>query len=92
MTLALNITRRFTGPFSLTCMTGQERCIQSISAKKGTQFTPAEQIESQAEQIFERLKERRFFKGLLHDAFVTEIVDFYCVDNSLHPFREGDGR
>lgn len=35
--------------------------------KKGTQFTPAEQIGSQAEQIFKRLKERRFFKGLPRD-------------------------
>lgn len=60
--------------------------------KKGTQFTPAEQIGSQAEQIFKRLKECRFFKGLPHDEFVTEIVDFYCVTNSLHPFREGNGR
>lgn len=24
--------------------------------------------------------------------FVEEIVDFYCVTNELHPFREGNGR
>ena len=61
-------------------------------SKKGTQFTPAEQVESQAEQIFKRLKELQFFKGLPHDELVMEIVDFYCVTNSLHPFREGNGR
>ncbi len=61
-------------------------------SKKGTKFTPAEDIESQAELIFKRLKECNFFKGLPHDEFVEEIVDFYCVTNALHPFREGNGR
>ena len=61
-------------------------------SKKGTQFTPAEQIASQAEKIFERLKEHNFFKCLAHDEFTDEIVDFYCVTNLLHPFREGNGR
>lgn len=61
-------------------------------SKKGTQLTPAEQVGSQAKQIFKRLKEHRFFKGLPRDEFVMEIVDFYCATNSLHPFREGNGR
>ena len=61
-------------------------------SKKGTQFTPAENIESQAELIFERLRACNHFKGLSHDEFVEEIVDFYCVTNALHPFREGNGR
>ena len=61
-------------------------------SKKGTQFAPAEQIENQAAQIFERLKTQNFFRGLSHDEFVNEIVDFYCVTNVLHPFREGNGR
>ena len=61
-------------------------------SKKGTRFTPAENIEAQAQLIFERLRTCGFFKGLPHDAFVEEIVDFYCVTNALHPFREGNGR
>ena len=61
-------------------------------SKKGTQFTPAENIESQAELIFERLRVCNYFKDLPHDEFVEEIVDFYCVTNALHPFREGNGR
>ena len=61
-------------------------------SKKGTQFAPVEQIESQAALIFERLKKQDFFKELSHDEFVDEIVDFYCVTNFLHPFREGNGR
>ena len=61
-------------------------------SKKGTQFTPAENIEHQAELIFKRLKELNYFKGLSHGEFVEEIVDFYCITNALHPFREGNGR
>ena len=61
-------------------------------SKKSMQFTPAEKIESHEEQIFRRLEEYNSFKGLSHDEFVEEIVDFYCVTNSLHPLREGNGR
>ena len=61
-------------------------------SRKGTQFTPAENIESQAQLIFERLRCCNYFKDLPHDEFVEEIVDFYCVTNALHPFREGNGR
>lgn len=61
-------------------------------SKKGTQFTPAEKIEEQAKLIFERLRACNYFKGLPHDEFVAEIVDFYCLSNALHPFREGNGR
>ena len=61
-------------------------------SKKGTQFCAAENIERQAELIFQRLKDCNYFKGLPHDEFVEEIVDFYCVTNALHPFREGNGR
>lgn len=69
---------------------GQVRTV-NIS-KKGTKFTLAENIERQAELIFKRLKDCDYFKGLPHDEFVEEIVDFYCVTNELHPFREGNGR
>ena len=61
-------------------------------SKKGTHFTPAESIEHQAALIFGRLRTCNYFKGLSHDKFVEEIVDFYCSTNALHPFREGNGR
>ena len=69
---------------------GQIRAV-NIS-KKGTNFTPAENIEEQAALIFKRLKNCNYFKGLEYSVFVDEIVDFYCVTNALHPFREGNGR
>ena len=61
-------------------------------SKKGTQFSPTENIEHQAELIFKRLKELNYFKGLSRNELVEEIVDFYCITNALHPFREGNGR
>lgn len=69
---------------------GQVRTV-NIS-KKGTFFCAAESIEQQASLVFKRLAECSFFDGLSHTAFVDEIVDFYCVTNMLHPFREGNGR
>lgn len=61
-------------------------------SKKGTRFCPYDQIEEHANLIFTRLEQMNFFKGLAHDVFVSEIVDFYCATNDLHPFREGNGR
>lgn len=69
---------------------GQIRTV-NIS-KKGTKFTSAENIEEQATLIFKRLRNCNYFRGLDHSEFVDEIVDFYCVTNALHPFREGNGR
>ena len=69
---------------------GQIRTV-NIS-KKGTKFTSAENIEAQAALVFKRLKNCNYFKGLAHAEFVDEVVDFYCVTNTLHPFREGNGR
>lgn len=69
---------------------GQIRTV-NIS-KKGTAFCAAEKLETQAALVFKRLADCNFFRGLPHSDFVEEVVDFYCVTNMLHPFREGNGR
>lgn len=61
-------------------------------SKKGTSFTPANDIEATAKLCFDRLKKQNCFKNLGFDDFVEKIVDFYCDTNMLHPFREGNGR
>ena len=61
-------------------------------SKKGTSFVSAECIKDQAGLIFKRLQDINCFKGLSRGEFIEEIVDFYCVTNMLHPFREGNGR
>lgn len=61
-------------------------------SKKGTVFCKAEKIEELANNCFDRLILNKCYVGLPFDEFVDEIVDFYCVTNMLHPFREGNGR
>lgn len=61
-------------------------------AKKGTSFCSADQLDDVAKKCFDRLAENNLFSDLDRDEFVDAVVDFYCVTNMLHPFREGNGR
>ena len=61
-------------------------------SKKGTSFAKVDEIENMAKACFDRLKKCNFFKDYEFMDFVDGITDFYCVTNSLHPFREGNGR
>lgn len=61
-------------------------------SKKGTNFCLADQIESRAAAIFERLKSLCYLRGLEREELVEEFTDLYCSTNDLHPFREGNGR
>lgn len=61
-------------------------------SKKGTNFAKANEIEKLADACFLRLKSEDYFKRQEFDEFISNIVDFYCVTNMLHPFREGNGR
>ena len=59
-------------------------------SKKGTIFVPACEIESIAGNCFDRLKMQNYFLDYPPDKFCNTIVDFYCVINMLHPFRDGN--
>ena len=61
-------------------------------SKKGTLFADADEIERIADACFKRLAENNYFRDMDFNDFVENIVDFYCVTNDLHPFREGNGR
>ena len=61
-------------------------------SKKGTSFAKSNEIEQLANACFARLKNENYFIGQDFNEFVSNIVDFYCVTNMLHPFREGNGR
>ena len=61
-------------------------------SKKGTSFAKAESIDELMIKCFVRLQDKNCFLGLSFDIFVDNIVDFYCVTNMIHPFREGNGR
>ena len=61
-------------------------------SKKGTKFASADQISDLMNACFMRLKDNDYFQNESFDEFVDNIVDFYCVTNMIHPFREGNGR
>ena len=61
-------------------------------SKNGTSFAGAESIDELMNECFDRLNENNFFKDLAFEDFIDGIVDFYCVTNMIHPFREGNGR
>ena len=61
-------------------------------AKKGTIFAKAENISDLMNKCFDRLNALNCFQNLNFEDFVDNIVDFYCVTNMIHPFREGNGR
>jgi hypothetical protein len=50
------------------------------------------EIEPLATACFTRLKAENYFIGKPFDEYIASLVDFYCVTNILHPFREGNGR
>lgn len=61
-------------------------------SKKGTKFASADQISDLMNACFIRLKDNDYFQNKSFDEFIDNIVDFYCVTNMIHPFREGNGR
>lgn len=61
-------------------------------SKKGTRFALAAQIPDLMNACFMRLKDNNYFQNKSFDEFTDNIVDFYCVTNMIHPFREGNGR
>ena len=61
-------------------------------SKKGTVFVPADEIETIADVCFGRLSDENLFLNLCRTKYIEQITDFYCVTNTLHPFREGNGR
>ena len=46
----------------------------------------------QAELIFSRLHAQELLINISRNDFIKELVDFYCITNYLHPFRDGNGR
>ena len=61
-------------------------------SKKGTIFAEADNVENLMSNCFKRLNDKNLFQGLKFDDFIDDFVDFCCVTNMIHPFREGNGR
>lgn len=56
------------------------------------QFTPASNIEAEAERIFGALNRRDELRGLSVSDFTDATAELFVEINNLHAFREGNGR
>lgn len=61
-------------------------------AKGSTMFCKPEFIESQGIEIFDKLKNEKYFVGTNKSLFIKKMAEFMGDINMLHPFREGNGR
>ena len=61
-------------------------------AVKRTEFCRPEFIESSAEDIFSRLRNGQYLKGMDREEFINDLAFFMGEVEALHPFRDGNGR
>jgi len=69
---------------------GKERTV--TIAKGNTMFCPANNIHFVQQDIFNKLRKDNFLKGLNCEQFAKKAAGLLGDLNSLHPFREGNGR
>lgn len=66
--------------------------IRKVNIAKGNMFCSVKFIESQAEEIFGKLREENYLSGLSEEEFPVRLAYYFSEINALHPFREGNGR
>ena len=63
-----------------------------IKKPEGKPFTHPDGIKPHSDRIFESLKEQDYLRGLNPKAMSKELSLYLGAINSVHPFREGNGR
>ncbi|MCF0108631.1 MAG: Fic family protein [Erysipelotrichaceae bacterium] len=66
--------------------------VRTVDIAKSNMFCNVMFIESQANELFEKLKTEKYLTGLDKDAFIKRLAFYFSEINALHPFREGNGR
>lgn len=66
--------------------------VRIVDIAKGNMFCNAKFIDSQAEEIFLKLKEEKHLSGFSEEDFIKRLAYYFSEINALHPFREGNGR
>lgn len=61
-------------------------------ARKVTTFTAPEKIEHELSSLFAQLEQDDFLRGLQRRDFAIRAARLFAAINSIHPFREGNGR
>ncbi len=69
---------------------GRYRTVRT--SKGGNQFCYPENIASEMDRLFRRLRDPHFEKGAAAADFIPAAADFLAEINAIHPFREGNGR
>ena len=66
--------------------------IRQTDISKGNIFCQHELIEVNAEALFNQLKAEKYLDGLDEDSIVKRLAYYLGDINTIHPFREGNGR
>lgn len=66
--------------------------VRKVDIAKGNKFCNIRFIDSQATEIFGRIKTEKYLAGLIEPDFIKRLAYFFSEINALHPFREGNGR
>lgn len=66
--------------------------LRTVSLAKGSLFCLPQHLESYGADIFSRLAAADRLRGLAREQFIGRLAEFLADVNTLHPFREGNGR
>lgn len=71
---------------------GETRTVDMMRAGQGPSFSPWDQIEERWAALAERVADARGPGMTMRGAFVERAAEFYNEVNTIHAFREGNGR
>lgn len=66
--------------------------VRTVDIAKGNMFCKVQFIETQASELFKKLKEDNYLQRLEKDALIIKLAYYFSEINALHPFRDGNGR
>jgi cell filamentation protein len=66
--------------------------IRTVDIAKKTMFCKVQFIQSQANDIFRKLKMDHYLEGFSQRDLALKLAFYFSEINALHPFREGNGR
>lgn len=66
--------------------------LRTVRMGKGAPFCAPHLLRADGERIFAQLARRQWLRGLRRDEFVHDLAGLLGAINSLHPFRDGNGR
>ncbi len=67
--------------------------IRTVNISKGNQFCLCEFIKDQMDDIFKKMQHENYLKDCNEKSEIARRLAYYLAEiNSIHPFREGNGR